>query len=265
MESKMDDIIPGNALLNIIFAIITGGGVASLVGYYFDWLTKKRAEYINLTNKRIEMFSKSQSYLTQIASGYLGIFSAIKKPPNTQLDCRLIIYYICYILHKSEQLRKESGGIIQFYDLNTERIVFDSILYIRNKLTDEKFENKFDLKLLTMLRQLVDENSNYVSYVKKIKTEQPKVYSIAYNWLREVEKKGQLLEVRERSGWFGQLVYMELNFMYSLHYGEKNVENYYKKQMPLDKNFLLHILAEYPAYYERLCRYKIAKNSFFDL
>ena len=86
----MADLIPGYPSLNIILSIITAGGVTSLLGIIFDQLWKKRAEYIDLVHKRIEKFATSQPYLTEIASGYMWISTAIAKvTSNTQLDYKI--------------------------------------------------------------------------------------------------------------------------------------------------------------------------------
>jgi hypothetical protein len=250
---------------DIIIPLITGGGIITLLGYLFDKLARNRAEQIDILRRRREMFSTVEPIYIQIAGYYLALRNNVNLQQNQKPDHRIIVYYICNILYLIEKHRRLTGGLPQLRDMYAERAIQQFMGYIYTKLLDSSLEKKLSLASLYRLRGLIKETTTYESFEEDIKSRNSQIYNIACELLDEMQRKGQFTELAQRSSWYANLIYLEINIMYFDYYGKKVVQGYYTKHNKLDPSLLIYLKVTQNEYYERLSRLKLVETNPLDV
>jgi hypothetical protein len=253
--------------INNVITIITGGGIVSLLGLLFDNLTKKRAEYTDLTNKRIERFSNAQPLYMRIAGNYLRLVKIIKtlesKPdkemPDKGMNYVLTIFHIYNIVNLLEKFRREFGGLIQLDNLDAEYLIHDLMWHIQNKLTDGKSGKFISTQSLHKLQTLSENELTFDFFLNTI-LQNPELFNEILEWLKKLDDT-ELKGIRQKSYWYALLIHMEMIIMYRVYYGEKNLRHFYNnlKDLKEDSDLIYYLQNKYPAYYKRLHKIGFAK------
>lgn len=115
------------------------------------------------------------------------------------------------------------------------------------------------------LRTLADESRDFNSFQSNIGKNSENI--IAYvNILQciielQEEKEKLLIDLEQKSYWISDLIYVEINMMYEIYYGQDQIRRYYDPvNYPLSSELLRHLYKYYPDYYERLRKRGVVKN-----
>jgi hypothetical protein len=261
----MVEAITGNLLLDtIIFSILTGGGVISLLTLLSDRLTKRRTDYVNMSSERIKKFSNSQLIYIHLASYYAALSSQLKGrlEKKGEIHYELCIFYMCNILYLLHKFTKQVG-IVQLDNLYVEWTIWELMLTLYNKIQDPKLANKINYHDASRLRMLINDKTTYQSYYELIHGNEEEVYNIAKKWLSGIEEKEDELEdLEKKSRWYSKLINIEVMLMYEIYYGKNHIHKSFReeKHTYLDNDLLLYLENSHPGYYRRLVKLKIVEN-----
>jgi hypothetical protein len=133
-------------------SVITGGGVAALVGHFLNWRIKKREEEIDLFKEKIDIVSKAAPYYNQLAfSSWNFSFELTKEKP----DYKLAMFNFCNVLQFRVKIRQLFGDL-QFDNLEAEAIINDLGRSIVATLND-----KFDAVEYSRMSYITKDNFPY--------------------------------------------------------------------------------------------------------
>ena len=139
---------------------------------------------------------------------------SVKRKDNQNQDKRLIFYYICDILRLDRIILYDNGGLV-LNDLDAEAIVtvFGYELYTT-------LFKKFDKEGLSKMRKLIKDTEFHEFCDKITKAEDKELYDKFVEWYTTL-KEEELTNLENKSKWIFELLFFELNTIFSRWYKRK--------------------------------------------
>jgi hypothetical protein len=271
--SSVIENINATSLSNFFIAVLGTGAIASLVTFVGNSWIKKREEEVDMSKRKMEMMVSVMPLYSQLASHYSSLSTQLSKiQPNdnedekkkqtkdiSKVDISRVFFSVCKIYHIRKLMAIQKG----VYMLDN-RSAEDILVEFRREL-DKSIDLTFSRLERSKIESLVQNEKEYEVFYKELKlAENRKLYSKFRMWLEETDED-VLKNIENRSKWFYEIFYLEVNSMFYRWYKSQPtidslsqelqdfIEHGYKDPIG-DKSKDNEIL--YNSYYKRLKKFR---------
>lgn len=211
----MSQSLTGIPVLDVIIAILSGSlGVGILTFLTNTWI-KKREEEVEMSKIKMDSVVSNLPTYGLLAALYESLHhELVKRKDNQNQDMRLLFYYICDILRLDRIIYYKNGGLV-LNDLDAESIisVFGYVLY-------SLLSKKFDKEGLSKMRKLKSDSEFHEFCGKITNGENKELYEKFIEWYTTL-KEDELTNLEDKSKWIKELLFFELNTIFSRWYQRK--------------------------------------------
>ena len=77
------------------------------------------------------------------------------------------------------------------------------------------------------------------------------------NGLQDLEQKGELNDLEQKSRWYSTLILIEIIIVYQIYYGKHHLQHFIHDKRHIDNDLLVYLKNKHRKYYDRLLSLKL--------